>query len=162
MTPRTTGALLSWMSVVTMLTQAFVLERAVRAVPPGALLRACLAAMALSLAGVGTAGGVAALSAWLVPLNVACVVAFTANSVALNGAAPPEDRGTLSALDMGTASAVRVVCPLLGAWLLGRCGFGGVAAASAAIMLALLIATSLGVGGNPGALAAKRAAAAAG
>jgi OCT family organic cation transporter-like MFS transporter 18 len=78
-----TGAVLSAMSVVTMFTQAFLINWAISRFDVGTLYRVNVALMAVSFAGLAWARTITAVALWVVPLTMASSILFTANTVRL-------------------------------------------------------------------------------
>jgi predicted MFS family arabinose efflux permease len=143
LSPAVTGAPLSAMSVVTMLTQAFLIDWAVSRFDTAAVYRYNVGIMALSFAGMAFARGIVGIAVWVVPMTAASSILFTANTAQLNRAASRGDRGTINAVDMSVSSAVRVFSPALGTTLLQNLGFWSIGAVGCVLLLALLVMVEL-------------------
>jgi len=144
LSPAATGAVLSGMSVITMVTQAVVIDWAIARFQPRAVFAFNAAAMALSLTGMAIAPTISTVLLCLVPLSVSSCVLSTLNTAQLNQAAEAGDRGSMNAIDMSVSSGVRVFSPALGTWTLYRFGFGAIGAAGAVLMTGLLMAMEWG------------------
>ena len=144
LSPAATGAVLSAMSVITMVTQAFVIDWAVARFPPRRVFAVNAAAMAASLVGLAASTHMSAVMVFLIPLSVSSCVLSTLNTAQLNAAAGAGDRGSMNAIDMSVSSGVRVFSPALGTWMLARAGFGSIGAAGALLMAGLLITVEAG------------------
>jgi MFS family permease len=81
-----TGAVLSAMSVVTMFTQAFLINWAISRFDIGTLYRVNVALMAVSFAGLAWARTITAVALWVVPMTISSSILFTANTVRLRRA----------------------------------------------------------------------------
>ena len=143
LSPAATGALLSGMSVVTMLTQAFLIDWVVSSFDTASVYRYNVAIMALSFAGMAFARGIVGIAVWVVPMTAASSILFTANTAQLNRAASRGDRGTINAVDMSVSSAVRVFSPAVGTSLLQNFGFWSIGAAGCVLLLGLLLLVEL-------------------
>ena len=143
LSPAATGALLSGMSVVTMLTQAFLIDWTVSRFDTASVYRYNVAIMALSFAGMAFARGIVGIAVWVVPMTAASSILFTANTAQLNRAASRGDRGTINAVDMSVSSAVRVFSPAVGTSLLQNFGFWSIGAAGCVLLLGLLLLVEL-------------------
>jgi MFS family permease len=143
LSPAATGALLSGMSVITMVTQAFVINWAISRFDVARLYRVNVAVMALSFAGLAWAQTIAMVALWVAPMTVASCILFTANTAQLNRAASRGDRGTINAIDMSVSSLVRVFSPAVGTWVLQRYGFGAIGGVGCVMLVGLLIVTEV-------------------
>ena len=143
LSPAATGAMLSAMSVVTMLTQAFVIDWATRAFDVALLYRVNVAVMAAAFAGVAVSQSIVGVALWVVPMTVSSSLLFALNTAQLNRAAARGDRGTINAIDMSVSSAVRVFSPAVGTWALQVYGFGSIGAANCVLLLGLLLIVEL-------------------
>ena len=144
LSPAGTGAILSATSVVTMATQALLIDWAASRFPARSVFASCVATMALSYAGLACARGIGAVVLCLVPMTVSSCVLFTVNTAQLNRAVGQGDRGSINAIDMSVSSAVRVFSPALGTWALYTYGFGSIGVAGATLLTLLLLSVELG------------------
>ena len=144
LSPAATGAVLSAMSVITMVTQAVVIDWAVARFPPRSVFAVNAVAMAASLVGLAASTRMATVMLFLVPLSVSSCVLSTLNTAQLNAAAAVGDRGSMNAIDMSVSSGVRVFSPALGTWMLYHSGFGSIGAAGALLMVGLLLTVEAG------------------
>jgi OCT family organic cation transporter-like MFS transporter 18 len=122
LSPAATGAVLSGMSVMTMVTQAVVIDWAVARFPPRSVFAVNATAMAASLVGLAASTRMATVMVFLVPLSVSSCILSTLNTAQLNAAAAVGDRGSMNAIDMSVSSGVRVFSPALGTWMLFHSG----------------------------------------
>jgi OCT family organic cation transporter-like MFS transporter 18 len=143
LSPAFTGALLSGMAVVTMLTQAFLIDWVTRSFDTAQVYRANVLTLALSFAGIALSTSIVGVVLCVVPMTIASSILFTANTAQLNKAASPGDRGTLNAIDMSVSSFVRVFSPSLGTWILRTQGFSAIGAIGALTLALLFLAIEL-------------------
>ena len=143
LSPAFTGALLSGMAVVTMLTQAFLIDWVTRSFDTAQVYRANVLTLALSFAGIALSTSIVGVVLSVVPMTIASSILFTANTAQLNKAASPGDRGTLNAIDMSVSSFVRVFSPSLGTWILRTQGFSAIGAIGALTLALLFLAIEL-------------------
>ncbi len=132
-----TGLILSYVGVLLVFTQAFLVGRLGRRLPESRLIPAGLALMTLSLLGWALAPSVPWLLLVLVPASVAGGLLNTVLNAALSRAAGPEQVGAALGLGAAGESLMRVVAPVLGGLLMERLGTAGPGLFAAALLLGL-------------------------
>jgi len=132
-----TGLILSYVGVLLVLTQTFLVGRLGRRVPESRLIPAGLALMTLSLFGWALAPSVPWLLVVLLPASVAGGLLNTSLNATLSRAVGPEQVGTVLGLGAAGESLMRVVAPVLGGLLMEGLGTAGPGFFSAALLLGL-------------------------
>lgn len=132
-----TGLILSYVGVLLVLTQAFLVGPLGRRVKDGRLIPAGLGLMTVALLGWALAPSVPWLLAVLLPASVAGGLLNTSLNAALSRAVKPEEVGAALGLGAAGDSLMRVAAPVLGGLLMERLGTAGPGAFSAALLLGL-------------------------
>lgn len=147
-----TGLIISYMGLITLATQAGVIDWATLRYDDDTVVTQCSHVLVASFMALALVDGSIQLCAVLAPMLAAGSVLATVNTAQLTKAAPATDAGTIIAVDMAIGSGLRIVCPPIGAWLLRSYGLRSVGAAGAAAvgLLVLLFRTgAVNPGGAP-------------
>ena len=151
LSPAELGVLLSALSCVAVLTQAFLIEAALARFTLAVVNDVSLFVLIVSFTGTALAGSIRAITFWLVPMSAATCVLLTLNTAELNhysraqaGVGPGADSGWVNALDMSVASGIRVVTPSLAVALLTGFGFSSIGVVGASTLALLFVVQRVG------------------
>jgi MFS transporter, DHA1 family, tetracycline resistance protein len=134
-----TGYILAYVGVLSVITQGFLVGRITNRFRDDVLIVACVALMAISLAGWALASSVAALLLILIPTAFSGGLLNTLLSSTLTKAVAPIEVGGILGLSASVESSTRVLAPILGAALLQQFGPWAPGAFGAVVMGGLLI-----------------------
>jgi DHA1 family tetracycline resistance protein-like MFS transporter len=139
LTAAETGYVLTFVGVLSVITQGFLIGRITAKVREDILIVSGVALMALSLVGWALSTSVTALLIILIPTALSGGILNTLLSSTLTKAVAPQEIGGILGLSTSVESSTRIIAPILGGFLLERIGtsapgyFGGI------IMAGLLI-----------------------
>lgn len=122
LTARDTGFILTYVGVLSVFVQGFLISRLTRQFREDLLISASVILMALSLLGWALAPSVVWLLIVLTPTAVSGGVLNTLLSSTLTKAVEPQEIGGILGLSASIESATRIVAPILGGFLLGSVG----------------------------------------
>jgi DHA1 family tetracycline resistance protein-like MFS transporter len=134
-----TGFILAYVGVLSVITQGFLVGKITNRFRDDILIVACVALMAISLAGWALASSVAALLLILIPTAFSGGLLNTLLSSTLTKAVAPVEVGGILGLSASVESSTRVVAPILGAALLQQFGPWAPGAFGAVVMAGLLV-----------------------
>jgi DHA1 family tetracycline resistance protein-like MFS transporter len=135
---RDTGLILTYVGVLAVITQAFLVGRLTARFRDDVLIVACVALMALSLAGWALAPSVLALLVILTPTSLAGGLLNTLLSSTLTRAVTGQEVGGILGLSASVESSTRILAPILGGALLQQLGAWAPGAFGAVVMAGLL------------------------
>lgn len=138
LSPAASGALMSWIGVIAIVTQGLLVGIAKSWLPDRKLSILCCAGLALSFAVFATIDTATSLFALCVPLMVFSNVFQQLNSAHIAEATPDELKGAATAVDMALFSGLRMVTPAVGQALLSA-GYWTVGATSSAANLLVVL-----------------------
>ncbi len=127
-----TGYVLTFVGILSVITQGFLIGRITAKVREDILIVACVALMGVSLIGWALAPSVIALLIVLIPTSLSGGILNTLLSSTLTKAVAPQEIGGILGLSASVESSTRILAPILGGVLLERLGtsapglFGGV------------------------------------
>ncbi len=139
LTAAQTGLVLTYVGVLSVITQGFLVGRITDKIREDILITASVGLMALALAGWSLTPSVPVLLIVLTPTSFAGGILNTLLSSTLTKAAAPEELGGILGLSASIESATRILAPLLGGALLQQLGTWAPGALGAIIMAILLI-----------------------
>jgi DHA1 family tetracycline resistance protein-like MFS transporter len=134
-----TGYILTYVGVLSVITQGFLVGRIANMVREDILIIACVALMAVSLVGWALAPSVLVLLIVMAPTSLAGGILNTMLSSTLTKAVPPQEIGGILGLSASVESSTRIIAPTMGGYLLQNVGTWAPGAAGAIIMAGLLI-----------------------
>lgn len=138
-----TGFLLSFVGGVGMLVNGFMITPAQKLLTEKSLLVSMAVGLVLTFLGFAFASSAVHMYAIAVPMVIFSSIFNVVTSAALTRLVPVGLRGTVNAWDMGLGSAVRMVSPTIGAYMLASSyGFESIGVGSAAcnvLVLAMLL-----------------------
>jgi DHA1 family tetracycline resistance protein-like MFS transporter len=135
---RDTGLILTYVGVLAVITQAFLVGRLTARFRDDVLIVACVGLMAVSLAGWALAPSVAALLVVLTPASLAGGLLNTLLSSTISRAVDPQEVGGILGLSASVESSTRILAPILGGALLEQFGTWAPGALGAVLMAGLL------------------------
>ncbi|HTP02409.1 MAG TPA: MFS transporter [Anaerolineales bacterium] len=134
-----TGYVLAYVGVLLVITQGFLVGRMTSRFRDDILIVACVAAMAVSLAGWGLVSSLPALLLIMIPTSFAGGLLNTLLSSTLTKAVDPAEVGGILGFSASVESSTRVLAPILGAALLQAFGTWAPGVFGAFIMAGLLV-----------------------
>ena len=134
LTPRGTGFVLTYVGVLAVIVQGFLVGRLSQRYADKGLIVLCSGIMAVSLLAWGLAPNLAILLIVMAPLAFAGGILNTVVNSALSKAVYPEEVGGTLGLSASLESLTRTLSPSIGGYLLGQFGVIGPAIFSAGIM----------------------------
>lgn len=134
-----TSLILTYVGVLSVITQGFLIGRIVKLLREDLLIVACVALMGISLLGWALAPSVLALLIVLVPTSLSGGILNTLLSSTLTKAVAPQEIGGILGLAASVESSTRILAPALGGFLLQQAGTWAPGAAGALIMAGLLV-----------------------
>jgi DHA1 family tetracycline resistance protein-like MFS transporter len=143
--PEQTGFILTYVGVLSVIVQGFLVGRITKLVREDLLIVLCVALMAVSLLGWAFAPNIYWLLAVLTPTALAGGTLNTVLSSTLTKAVEPQEVGGILGLGAGIESATRVIAPTLGGALMAVYGTGapGIFCATLLAVLAAYVWVSI-------------------
>jgi DHA1 family tetracycline resistance protein-like MFS transporter len=135
LTAQNTGLILTYVGVLSVIVQGFLVGRLTNKVREDVLIVACAALMAVSLAGWAIAPSVFALLVILTPTALAGGILNTLLSSTLTKAVEPQEVGGILGLSTSVESATRIFAPIIGGALLQQLGTWAPGAFSGLVMV---------------------------
>lgn len=134
-----TGLILTFVGVLSVITQGFLIGRIVKLVREDILIVGCVALMSLSLIGWALTPSVIGLLIVLIPTALSGGILNTLLSSTLTKAVEPQEVGGILGLAASVESSTRILAPTLGGFLLQQVGTWAPGAVGAVIMALLLV-----------------------
>lgn len=134
-----TGYILAYVGVLSVITQGFLVGWISKRIREDILIVACVALMAVSLAGWALASSVLALLIIMVPTALSGGLLNTLLSSTLTKAVDAKETGGILGLSASIESATRIIAPLAGGVLLQQLGTWAPGAFGAVLMAGLLV-----------------------
>jgi MFS family permease len=134
LTPRGTGFVLTYVGVLAVIVQGFLVGRLAQRYADKAMIVVCSVIMAVSLLAWGLAPNLVILLIVMAPLAFAGGILNTVINSALSKAVYPEEVGGTLGLSASLESLTRTLSPSIGGYLLGQFGVIGPAVFSAGVM----------------------------
>lgn len=134
-----TGYILTYVGVLSVITQGFLIGRLTGKFRDDILITACVALMGLSLVGWALVPSVAALLIVLTPIALSGGVLNTLLSSTLTRAVEPQEVGGILGLSTSVESATRIFAPILGGALLQSLGTWAPGVFSAVVMAGVFV-----------------------
>ena len=156
LTAAQTGYVLTYVGVLSVITQGFLVGRITNLVRDDILIVACVALMAISLIGWAIAPTVGVLLVVLAPTSLAGGILNTLLSSTLTKAATPQEIGGILGLAASVDSSTRIVAPILGGVLLQQLGTWAPGTFGAIVMAGLLIYVWIQIYNHPIVLSLKQ------
>lgn len=132
---RDTGLLLTYVGILSVIVQGFLVGRIANKFREDIVIVACVALMAVSLAGWAMAPSVAALLVVLTPTAISGGILNTLLSSTLTKAVDPQEVGGILGLAASVESATRIFAPVIGGALLQELGTSAPGIFSAVLMI---------------------------
>lgn len=132
---RDTGFILTYVGVLSVVVQGFLIGRLTRRFREDILIVTCVALMAISLAGWALVPTVLGLVIILTPTAVSGGILNTLLSSTLTKAVEPQEVGGILGLAASVESSTRILAPIIGGALLEQYGTWAPGAFSAAVMV---------------------------
>ena len=137
LTAQNTGLILTYVGVLSVIVQGFLVGRITAKIREDILIVACAALMALSLAGWALAPSVIALIVILTPTAISGGILNTLLSSTLTKAVEPQEVGGILGLSAAVESSTRIFAPIIGGALLQQLGTWAPGSFGAIIMAAV-------------------------
>ena len=137
LTAQNTGLILTYVGVLSVIVQGFLVGRITAKIREDILIVACAALMAVSLAGWALAPSVIALIVILTPTAISGGILNTLLSSTLTKAVEPQEVGGILGLSAAVESSTRIFAPILGGALLQQLGTWAPGSFGAIIMAAV-------------------------
>jgi len=134
-----TSLILTYVGVLSVITQGFLIGRIVKLVREDLLIVGCVALMGISLLGWALAPSVLTLLVVLIPTALSGGILNTLLSSVLTKVVAPQEIGGILGLSASVESSTRILAPAMGGFLLQQAGPWAPGAAGAAIMAGLLV-----------------------
>ncbi|RPH58853.1 MAG: MFS transporter [Chloroflexi bacterium] len=144
-----TGYVLTYVGVLSVITQGFLVGRISSKVREDILIIACVGLMAVSLVGWALAPSVLVLLIVMAPTALAGGLLNTMLSSTLTKAVAPQEIGGILGLAASVESSTRIIAPTLGGFLLQQVGAWAPGAAGALIMAGLFVYVWLALYNHP-------------
>ncbi len=144
-----TGYILTYVGVLSVITQGFLVGRISSKVREDILIIACVGLMAVSLVGWALAPSVLVLLIVMAPTALAGGLLNTMLSSTLTKAVAPQEIGGILGLAASVESSTRIIAPTLGGFLLQQVGAWAPGAAGALIMAGLFVYVWLALYNHP-------------
>ncbi|GAX84191.1 hypothetical protein CEUSTIGMA_g11614.t1 [Chlamydomonas eustigma] len=143
--PKYAGNAMSFLGMTSILSQAFLVAPAIQHLGESRTIYIGCWGLLGGFILLALAKGATMTVVSLIPQSLAGVLISAVSTSKLTKAVSKERLGTALAIDMGVWSAVRMVTPSMGAWLLEHGGSSGIGSLSAALMVVLLGSMHLGM-----------------
>lgn len=137
LTAQNTGLILTYVGVLSVIVQGFLVGRITAKIREDILIVACAALMAVSLAGWALAPSVIALIVILTPTAISGGILNTLLSSTLTKAVEPQEVGGILGLSAAVESSTRIFAPIIGGALLQQLGTWAPGSFGAIIMAAV-------------------------
>jgi len=144
-----TGYILTYIGVLAVITQGFLVGRISSMMREDVLIVACVGLMALSLAGWALAPSILILLVIMVPTSFAGGMLNTMLSSTLTKAVAPQEIGGTLGLSASIESSTRIIAPIAGGALLQNVGAWAPGMAGAMMMVGLFIFVWLTIYNHP-------------
>ncbi|HEY6073658.1 MAG TPA: MFS transporter [Anaerolineales bacterium] len=138
LTAAQTGYILTYVGVLSVITQGFLVGRLTKRFRDDILILACAVLMALSLVGWALTPSVIGLLIVMAPTALAGGILNTLLSSTLTKAVAPQEIGGILGLSASVESSTRILAPVIGGALLQRLGAWAPGAFGAVLMFGLL------------------------
>jgi len=139
-----TGMVMSYVGILTMFSQAFLIEWATVRFSERIIVLVCTGVLGAAFLALAAATTATHLFIVLVPLIPAGCLLSTVNTSQLTKAAP-KDSGTIIAIDMSVGSLVHIITPVVSTYILTQYGYPYVLVCSASLCALLLGLIRIGV-----------------
>lgn len=139
LTAQNTGLILTYVGVLSVIVQGFLVGRITAKIREDILIVACAALMAVSLAGWALAPSVIALIVILTPTAISGGILNTLLSSTLTKAVEPQEVGGILGLSAAVESSTRIFAPILGGALLQQLGTWAPGSFGAIVMVAVFL-----------------------
>jgi len=139
LTAAQTGYVLTYVGVLSVLTQGYLVGKITNRYREDLLIVACVALMAISMIGWAMASSVLVLLIVLAPTSLAGGILNTLLSSTLTKAVPPQEIGGILGFSASIDSSTRIIAPILGGALLQQLGAWAPGAFGAIVMAGLFI-----------------------
>src|SRR5271157_1057997 len=149
LTAAQTGYVLTYVGVLSVITQGFLVGRITSKFRDDALIVACVALMAISMIGWALAPTVLVLLIVLAPTSLAGGILNTLLSSTLTKAVTPQEIGGILGLAASVDSSTRIIAPILGGALLQQLGTWAPGAFGAIVMAGLFIYVWISIYNHP-------------
>ncbi len=149
LTAAQTGYVLTYVGVLSVITQGFLVGRITNKFRDDALIVACVALMAISMIGWALAPTVLVLLIVLAPTSLAGGILNTLLSSTLTKAVIPQEIGGILGLAASVDSSTRIIAPILGGALLQQLGTWAPGAFGAIVMSGLFIYVWISIYNHP-------------
>lgn len=149
LTAARTGYVLTYVGVLSVITQGFLVGRITSKFRDDALIVACVALMAISMIGWALAPTVLVLLIVLAPTSLAGGILNTLLSSTLTKAVTPQEIGGILGLAASVDSSTRIIAPILGGALLQQLGTWAPGAFGAIVMAGLFIYVWISIYNHP-------------
>jgi DHA1 family tetracycline resistance protein-like MFS transporter len=149
LTAAQTGYVLTFVGVLSVITQGFLVGRITSMVREDILIVVCVAMMGISLIGWGLAPSVFALLIVLIPTSFSGGILNTLLSSTLTKAVAPHEIGGILGLSTAVESSTRIIAPIIGGVLLERFGTSAPGYFGGAVMAGLLVFVWLAIYDHP-------------
>jgi DHA1 family tetracycline resistance protein-like MFS transporter len=149
LTAAQTGYVLTYVGVLSVITQGFLVGRITNKFREDGLIVACVALMAVSLMGWALAPTVLVLLIVLAPTSLAGGLLNTLLSSTLTKAVAPQEIGGILGLATSVDSSTRIIAPILGGALLQQLGTWAPGAFGAIAMAGLFIYVCIQIYNHP-------------
>jgi DHA1 family tetracycline resistance protein-like MFS transporter len=153
LTATQTGYILTYVGVLSVFVQGFLVGQLTRSVREDVLITASVALMGISLAGWALAPSVAWLLIILTPTAISGGLLNTLLSSTLTKAVTQQEIGGILGLSTSIESATRIIAPILGGALLQQIGTWAPGVFSAALMVGVTVYVWKSIFNNPVAVA---------
>jgi DHA1 family tetracycline resistance protein-like MFS transporter len=149
LTAAQTGYVLTYVGVLSVITQGFLVGRLSKRVREDTLIFACVALMGLSLLGWALAPSVLVLLIVMAPTAFSGGLLNTILSSTLTKAVEPQEIGGILGLSTSVESATRILAPILGGALLQQVGTWAPGIFSALVMAGLTVYVRITIFNHP-------------
>jgi MFS transporter, DHA1 family, tetracycline resistance protein len=149
LTAAQTGYILTYVGVLSVITQGFLVGRITSKFRDDALIVTCVALMAVSMIGWALAPTVLVLLIVLAPTSLAGGILNTLLSSTLTKAVTPQEIGGILGLAASVDSSTRIIAPILGGALLQQLGTWAPGAFGAGVMTGLFIYVWISIYNHP-------------
>jgi DHA1 family tetracycline resistance protein-like MFS transporter len=149
LTAAQTGYVLTYVGVLSVITQGFLVGRLSKRVREDTLIFACVALMGLSLLGWALAPSVLVLLIVIAPTAFSGGLLNTILSSTLTKAVEPQEIGGILGLSTSVESATRILAPILGGALLQQVGTWAPGIFSALVMAGLTVYVRITIFNHP-------------
>lgn len=149
LTATETGYVLTYVGVLSVITQGFLVGRITAKFREDILIVACVALMAVSLVGWAVAPSVLALLIILTPTALSGGILNTLLSSTLTKAVAPQEVGGILGLSASVESATRIFAPVIGGALLQQAGTWAPGAFGAVVMAGVFVYVFITIYNHP-------------